>query len=124
MTTWHFMRSTSRTKEKFLTDGAVRFVLSALAVVVGVQTFVNTHSTIMAVLEIFCPSHTAETTILAVIWLFIVRHPQIADAAVIFSELDPTVDTIVRFGTLFSIAIPTNDLFYCKSINIVMSVFR
>lgn len=75
MTAGHFMRRTSGTEQEFLTDRTVGFVLSAFAVVVGVQAFVDAHSTVVAMLEIFSASDTTKPTILAMIGLFIVGHP-------------------------------------------------
>lgn len=95
MTAGHFMGGASRAEKKFLTDGTIRFVFSALAVVVGVQAFVDTHSAIMAMLEILCTTDTTKPTVCAMIRLLIGRHPQITDVAVIISKLNPTGKAIV-----------------------------
>jgi hypothetical protein len=95
MATGHFMRRTPRTKEKFLTHGAVGLILAALAIVVGVQSLVDTHSTIMTVLKIFGSSYTTKAAVRTVIRLFIIRHPEIAYITMIFPKLNTTADTIV-----------------------------
>lgn len=95
MTTGHFVRCTARAEEKLLTDWAIGLVLSTFAVMVGVQTLVDTHSAIMAVLEIFGAANPTKPTVRTMVWLFVIRHPQITDAAMIFSKLNSTGDAIV-----------------------------
>jgi hypothetical protein len=95
MATWHFMRSTPGTKKKFLTNGTVGLVLSALAIMIRIQALINAHSAIMAVLEIFRTANAAKSAVWTVIWFFIVCHPKVAYTTVVFSKLYPAVYTIV-----------------------------
>jgi hypothetical protein len=95
MATWHFMRRTPGTEKKFLANGTVRLVLSALAIMIRIQALINAHSAIMAVLKILRPTNAAKSTVWTVIWLFIVCHPKVAYITVVFSKLHPTVNTIV-----------------------------
>jgi len=62
---------------------------------VGVKTSVDAHATIVAVLEILGTTYTAKSTIRTMIGSFIVVHPEIANIAVVLSELDTTLDAIV-----------------------------
>lgn len=78
-----------------MTDWTIGFVFSGFAVVVGIETAIDAHATIMTVLEIFGSPHTTESTIRTVIRPFIVGHPEIANVAVIFTKLDATLDAIV-----------------------------
>jgi hypothetical protein len=49
----------------------------------------------VTVLEIFAATHATEAAILAMIRSLFGGHPKIADIAVVFTELDVTVDTVV-----------------------------
>jgi hypothetical protein len=102
VSTRHFVRSTSGTKEEFLANRAVGFVLATFAIVIGVKAFVNTHSTVMTVLKVFSPTNAAKTTITTVIWFFVVGHPQITDIAMILSKLHRAFDAIVAVKTKYS----------------------
>jgi hypothetical protein len=82
-----------------LTHGAVGFVLLTLAIVVGVQSLVDAHFTIMTMLKIFISAYTAKATVWTVIRLFIVCHPKIANTTVIFSESNTTTNTVVPIHT-------------------------
>lgn len=124
MATRHFVRSTSRTEEEFLTDRTVGFVFPGFAVVVGVEAAVNAHATIVTVLEIFSSPDPAESTICTVIRPLIIGHPEIANIAVVFSELDPALDTIIGFAGLPCKALPTNNFLDGKPINIVVGILR
>jgi len=106
MTTWHFMRGTSGTKQEFLTYWTIGFVFSTFTIVIGVETSVNAHSTVMTVLKILRPSYSAESTIRAVIGPLVVVHPEIANITVVFSKLNSALDAIV--SVLKSIGIGKN----------------
>ena len=95
MTARHFMRGTSGTKEEFLTHGTVGFIFSTFAIVICVESSVNAHATIMTVLKILGTANTTKTTIGAMVGPFVICHPEIANAAVIFSKLNSTLDAIV-----------------------------
>jgi hypothetical protein len=78
-----------------LAHGAVGFVLSTLAVVIVVEAPVDAHSTVMAMLKILRSTNPTESAIFAMIRFFIVRHPQVAYAAVVFSKLNSTLNAII-----------------------------
>ena len=100
MPTGHFVRGASRAEEKFLTDWTIGFVLSTLAIVICVETSVNAHATVVAMLEIFSSSHPAESTVRAMVGPFIIGHPEIANAAVVLAKLNITFDAIVPASIL------------------------
>ena len=75
VTTGHFVRGTSRAKQKFLTNRTIGFILSTFAIVVVVKRPVDAHSAIVAVLKVFGATDSAKATIWAVIRLFIISHP-------------------------------------------------
>ena len=135
-----------------MTDRTVGFVLSTLAIVVGVQALVDTHSAVMAVLEIFSAAHPTKAAVCAMVWFFVICHPQIANIAMIFSELDSARDAVVpavkknetfqsvvtmereqskvkvhsqhlRFAALLSVAFSTDNFLDGKSINCVVRIF-
>jgi hypothetical protein len=91
----HLMRGTPRTKEKLLANWAVGFVFSTLAVVIGIQAFVDAHATIVTMLEILCTTNTAKPAIRTVIWLFVVCHPQVTYVAMVVTKQNPAVHTVV-----------------------------
>lgn len=79
----------------FLADGAVGHVLANLAVVVSEELLVDAHSAVLAMSEVLPAADAAEAAVGAVVWTLLVRHPEVAYGAVIFSELDVTVHTEV-----------------------------
>lgn len=95
VTTGHFMGGTPRTKEKFLADGTVGFVFSTFAVVVGVETSVDAHSTIVTMFEILGTTHAAKAAVGAMVGSFVVGHPEVANATVVLSHLNATLGAIV-----------------------------
>lgn len=78
-----------------MAHGTVGFVLSTLTVVIVVQTSINAHSAVVAVLKILRPTNPAKATVIAMIGLFVVVHPQVADIAMVFTKLDFAIDTMV-----------------------------
>jgi len=68
-------------------------------------------------LEVLCPSHSTKTTIWAMVWLFVIRHPKVTNITVVIAELNPTVYAMVGFTGLPRIAFPTNNFLYRKAIN-------
>ena len=86
MAAWHFVRGTSGTKEIFLTDGAVAAIFASFAIVVIVQTLVNTHAAFVAMLEVVGPADAAESTVCTMIRSFLIRHPKVANVAMIGSK--------------------------------------
>lgn len=99
VTTRHFVGRTPRAKEEFLTDGTVGFVFSTFAIVVGVESSVDAHATIVAMFEILGPSHPAKAAICTVVRAFVVGHPEVANITVVLSELDATLGTFVSVKT-------------------------
>ncbi len=99
MAAGHFVGGTPGAKKKFLADRTVGFVLSALAIVVVVKRSVDAHSTIVAVLEVFRPAYSTKAAVWAVIGLFVVPHPQVADVAMVLPECNAArrIDTLVSF---------------------------
>mmetsp|Transcript_10216 Transcript_10216/g.21299 ORF Transcript_10216/g.21299 Transcript_10216/m.21299 type:complete len:294 (+) Transcript_10216:281-1162(+) len=124
VTAGHFVGGTPGRKEKLLADRTVGFVLSALAIVVVVKRSIDAHSTIVAVLEVFSTAYSTKATVWAVIGLFIIPHPQVADVAMVLPECNSArrIDTLVCFRTLLCVAHSTNYLCDLKSIDSVMGV--
>ena len=90
MTAGHFVRGTPGAKKKLLTNWAVRLILSTFTIVIIIQSSVNAHSAIMAVLEIFRATNSTKATVRTMIGLFIVSHPQVTDIAMIFPKFNAT----------------------------------
>jgi hypothetical protein len=95
MAAGHFVRSATGTEKEFLTNRAVGLILSTFAVVVQVQALINTHATIVTVSKILAPTDATKATVLTMVWLFIVCHPQVTNIAMIFPKLDSATDAIV-----------------------------
>jgi hypothetical protein len=62
---------------------------------IGVETSINTHAAIMAVLEILGSPHSTKSTVRAMIGPLIVGHPEIANVAMVLAKLNTTFDAIV-----------------------------
>lgn len=122
VTTGHLVGGTSRTEEELLTDGTVGFVLSRFAIVVGVETAVDAHATVVTVLEIFGSPHPAESTVSTMVRPFVVGHPEVANITVVFTKLNATLDALVCLARLPCEALPANNLRDRKSINVVMGI--
>lgn len=69
---WHLMRRRPRTKQIFLTHGAVASVLSCFAIMVAVECLVDTHATVVTVLKVLGSADTAKTAVVAVVGIFLV----------------------------------------------------
>ena len=95
MSTGHFVTGRSGGEQIFLTDGAVGLVLAHLAIVILVEGAINAHAAIMAVLKVFRSSDAAKAAVWTVIRTFFVRHPEVANDAVVGSELNAAVDAVV-----------------------------
>lgn len=124
VSTGHFVRCRARRKEIFLTNGTVGFVFSGLAIVIVIQVLVDAHTTIVAMQKVFGATHAAEATVFTVVGTLFVRHPQVANVAMIGAELYTAVDTMVRFTRLPGKAFSTNYFLDRKTINCVVRVFR
>ena len=79
----------------FLTHGTVGHVLAGLAVVVFKDESVNAHATVMTMPEVFLSTDSTESAISAVVGVVARVHPEIADAAVVGTELYAAIDAIV-----------------------------
>ena len=88
MSAGHFVTCRTRREQVFLADGTVCLVLAVLAVVVVVECTINAHATVVTVLEVFGPTDAAKATVGAMVRTLFIRHPQVADVAVVFTELD------------------------------------
>jgi hypothetical protein len=95
MSAGHFVTCRSRGKQVFLTDGTVRHVFSSVAIVIVKQLGVNAHAAIVAVTKVISTAHSTKAAILTVIRVLLIGHPQIANAAMIFSKLNSTRHTLV-----------------------------
>jgi hypothetical protein len=95
MSTRHFVRGTATGKQILLAYGTVGLVLARLAIVTAVQGLINAHSTVVTVLKVIASTDTAKATVLAMIRVLVIRHPKIANVAVISAKLDSTANTIV-----------------------------
>jgi hypothetical protein len=89
------MRCITTAEQILLADRTVAHVLAVLAIVIVKQQGINTHTTVVTVLEVFATADATEPAILAMIRSLLGGHPEIADIAVVFTELDVTVDTVV-----------------------------
>jgi len=81
---------------------------------------IDAHSAVFAVPKVFSAADAAETAVGAVVGAFFVGHPEVADCAVIFAELDSAVDAKVGLATLLRKTLSTNNLLDRKSIHIMM----
>ena len=95
VSTRHFVRCIATAEQILLADRTVAHVLAVLAIVIVKQQGINAHTTVVTVLEVFATTYAAESAILAMIRSLLGGHPQIADIAVVFTELDVAFDTIV-----------------------------
>ena len=93
--TRHLVRGAAGAEEIFLADGAVTAVLSGLTIVGVVEILVDAHAASVAVLKVVGSAYTAETTVMTVEGLLLVVHPEVANVAVVASELDSAGDTVV-----------------------------
>jgi hypothetical protein len=89
------MRCIATAEQILLADGTVAHVLAVLAIVIVKQQGINTHTTVVTVLEVFATTNAAEPAILAMIRSLFRGHPEVADIAVVFTKLDEAVDTVV-----------------------------
>ena len=62
---------------------------------IGEELFVDAHSAVLAVAEVFAAADAAEAAVGAVVGAFFVGHPEVAYGTVIFAELDVAVDAKV-----------------------------
>jgi len=85
---------------------------------------VDAHSAVEAVAEVVAAAYAAETTVFAVVWMFVVRHPEIADVAVVFSEFHETFDALVGLTGLSRIALSANNFTNRETIDLMMFGFR
>ena len=95
VSTRHFVRCIATAEQILLADRTVAHVLAVLAIMIVKQQGINTHTTVVTVLEVFATTDAAESAILAMIRSLLGGHPKIADIAVVFTELDVTVVTVV-----------------------------
>jgi hypothetical protein len=95
VTARHFMRCIATAEQILLTDGTITHVLAVLAIVIVKQQGINTHATVVTVLEVFATTHATEPAIFAMIRSLLGGHPEIADIAVVFTKLDIAVDAVV-----------------------------
>jgi predicted lysophospholipase L1 biosynthesis ABC-type transport system permease subunit len=78
-----------------LADGAIGLVLAVLAVVIGVETLINAHAAIMAMLKVLGTTDAAKATVLTMVRFFIIGHPKITNVAMVVTKLDITIYAIV-----------------------------
>ena len=91
----HLVRGRTGAEQILLTDGTVLHVLADLAVVLSEEGGVDAHAAVVAVAEVLGSTDAAEAALGTVIGAFLGRHPQVADGAVVLSELDTAADTVV-----------------------------
>lgn len=91
----HLVAGRAARKEVFLTNRTVGLVLAHLAIVVVVQGPIDAHATIVTVLKVLGTTHPTKSTIRTMVGTLLIRHPQIAYAAMIGSKLYTAVDTVV-----------------------------
>jgi len=120
VTAGHFMRSITAREQVLLTHGAIGHVLSGLAVVIVEQLRVDAHAAIGTVTEILAASDTAESAFAAMVRIFVVGHPQIANVAMVFAELSLAGVAVVGLAALSSVAQSTNNFPYRESIDFMM----
>lgn len=120
----HFVRGPTRIEQVLLTDGTVGPVLAGLAIVIRVETAIDAHAAFVAVRKVFLPAHAAKAAVGTVVGPLFVRHPQVANTAVVGSKLDPARDAVVRLAALPGKAFAANDFRDGESVNVVVIVLR
>ena len=95
VSTGHFVAGVSTAKQVFLTDGTIRHVLAGLAIVIVEQLAVNAHTAVVTVGKVFSATHSAETTVRAVIRGLGFGHPEVANEAVVLAKLNTTTNAFV-----------------------------
>ena len=96
----------------FPTNRTIVLIFVSQTIVIVECAFVNAHGTLIAVTIILRSTHTAESTFIAVKWLILQLHPQIANITVIFCKCDCTIwiDALIRTW-LTSVAFLANNFF-------------
>jgi hypothetical protein len=93
--TGHFVRRTATAKEVFLAHGTVALILARLAIMIVEQALVNAHSTVVAMLKVVFAADAAKATVFAVIGVLFGRHPEIASIAMVGTEKNIAVNTVL-----------------------------
>jgi hypothetical protein len=95
MSAGHFVGGMPAGKQIFLTNGAIAHVFAGFAIVIVKQNGINAHAAIVTVAKVFASADTTKATIFAVVGMFLTGHPQIANVAVIFTEIDTALCAVV-----------------------------
>jgi hypothetical protein len=75
MSTGHFVRGISRTKQIFLTDGTVGHVFASLAIVIVKEEGIDTHATVIAVTKVLSSTYSTKAAIATMVRRFVIGHP-------------------------------------------------
>jgi hypothetical protein len=78
-----------------VTNGTVGLVRAGFEIVVFVETPFNTHATVVTVLKVLNATDAAKAAVLAVVGAFLVRHPEVANVAMVGAKRDSAVDALV-----------------------------
>jgi hypothetical protein len=95
MSTRHFMTGISRTKQVFLTNRTIAHILASFAVVIVKQKCINAHAAVVAMLEIFAPTHSTKAAVFTMVGSLAGGHPKVANVAMIFAKLYAAIDALV-----------------------------
>jgi hypothetical protein len=124
MSTGHFVRCAPRIEQVLLTYRAIGSILALFAIVIGVETAINAHAAFVTMQKVVGSSHSTKAAIGTVVRSLLVRHPQIANIAMVRAKLYRTGYTVVRFAALSRKAFAANDFHHGESIDIVVIVLR
>ena len=120
----HFVGGAAAGKEVFLADGAVAAVFAGFAVVGLIETAVDAHAALVAVLKVGLSADATKAAVGAVIGTLLVGHPQVANVAVVCPELDRAGDAVICFAGLACEALAANDFTHSESVYSVVILFR
>jgi hypothetical protein len=123
VTTGHLVTRTTRAEQVFLTHGTIAPVFARFAIVTLVQCHVDAHAAFITVFEIIPTADATKATVVTMVRLFFITHPQITNDTMILAEWDVTIDTVVGLAALSGVAVPTNDFANREPVNGVMIVF-
>jgi hypothetical protein len=124
MSTRHFVRCTPRVEQVLLTYGTIGSILALFAIVIGEEAAINAHATFVAMQKVVGSPHSTKAAVGTVVRSLLVRHPQIANVAMVCAKLCRTGYAMVCFAALSRKAFAANDFHHGESIDIVMVVLR
>ena len=122
VSTRHFMTGTSAGEQILLTDRTIAHVFANLARMFPEQRGIDAHATIVTMTKVVTATDATESTVVAVVGFFHILHPQVAYIAVVISELNVAVNTLVGLARLTRVAFSTDGFRNGKAIDTVVLV--